>query len=216
MILFKDKYRIPSARLKGWDYRNGGAYFITICIKDRLNHFGECEDGKMILTDAGEIADKYWRTLPDHFNHVGLGEFVVMPNHIHGILVLDPPVETLHCNVLVNPENKMGNNMTVQPDLQSNDRDRMGDKKTLHCNVSTNVEKQFMSQISPKPGSVSTIVRSYKSACTKWINEHLPDLNFQWQERFHDHIIRNHEEYLRIENYIINNPGNWKEDKFYK
>ena len=70
-----------------------------------------------------------------------------------------------------------------------------------------------MAEISPKPNSISTIIRSYKSAVTKHANRlNLPN---GWQERFHDHIIRNKEEYERISNYIINNPKNWKEDRFF-
>lgn len=181
MTLYNNKYRIEPARLKNWDYRNAGPYFITICVKDRACHFGRCSDGKMILNEVGQIAYKYWLEIPDHFPYVSLGEFVIMPNHTHGILILDSPiVETLQCNVST-------------------------DKK----------QNQFMSGISPKSGSVSTIIRSYKSACTKAINLKFPELHFKWQERFHDRIIRNYDEFVKIENYIINNPQNWTEDNFY-
>ena len=70
-----------------------------------------------------------------------------------------------------------------------------------------------MANLSPKPGSLSTIIRSFKSAVTKWGNEN--KLSFGWQSRFHDHIIRDNNEFIRIINYIINNPVNWKKDKFY-
>lgn len=118
-----------------------------------------------------------------------------MPNHMHGILILgeiEIPsagssfVETLHCNVSTNDDN--GNN---------------------------NDKNQFMSSLSPKPGSVSTIIRSYKSACTKHMNQLQPELNFKWQERFYDHIIRSDDDFKRIANYIVNNPKNWVEDRFF-
>jgi putative transposase len=76
-------------------------------------------------------------------------------------------------------------------------------------------KNESMANISPKSGSVSTIIRSYKSACTKQINLLRPALNFKWQERFHDHIIRTEDDFIRIENYIINNPKNWLQDKFH-
>ena len=181
MTLFKNKYRIESARLKNWDYRNGGAYFITICTKDCQCFFGECRDGNMNLSDAGTIAEQYWAEIPNHFQQVQLGAYIVMPNHVHGILILDGTLKLQH-------------GMT-----------------TNHPNE---IKNQSMSKISPEPGSVSTIIRSYKSECTKYIRNNI-DSYFSWQSRFHDHIIRNQDEYIRIENYIVNNPKNWDEDKFF-
>ena len=135
----------------------------------------------MHLFNVGMLANQYWMEIPLHFARVRLGAHVVMPNHVHGILILESAaVETLHCNV-----------------------------------STTNTTNQFMSDISPKPGSVSTIVHTYKSACTNYINKQFSALNFGWQERFHDHIIRNETEYARIENYIVNNPANWVTDKFF-
>ena len=93
--------------------------------------------------------------------------------------------------------------------------------ETLHATSLPATQKnQFMSAISPKSNSVSTIIRSYKSAVTKHCNRlKLTDENgliFAWQTRFHDHIIRNDVEYQRINDYIENNPLNWEYDKFYK
>ena len=78
----------------------------------------------------------------------------------------------------------------------------------------TTAENEFYSDISPKPGSVSTIVRSFKSSCSKEINLKRPELNFIWQPRFYDIIIRNRLAHKSIRNYIVNNPKNWKEDLF--
>ena len=75
---------------------------------------------------------------------------------------------------------------------------------------------QFMSEISPKPGTLSTIIRSYKSACTTTINDIYKEFSFSWHPRFHDHIIRDNESYERISNYIKNNPKNWENDELYK
>ena len=77
----------------------------------------------------------------------------------------------------------------------------------------TNNKNQLMSSISPKLNSVSTIIRSYKSAVTK--HAHRLGFEFEWQSRFHDHIIRDSDEYQRIFDYISLNPENWKKDKFY-
>ena len=82
---FQGKYRIASARLQSWDYGANGAYFITICTKNRKYFFGEIENHQMILNDIGKLAEKYWIEIPAHFTFIELGEFVIMPNHTHGI-----------------------------------------------------------------------------------------------------------------------------------
>ena len=76
-------------RLPGWDYSTEGVYFITICCNDRESSFGRLIDNKMILSVIGEMASRFWKEIPEHFNHVRLDEFVIMPNHIHGIIILD-------------------------------------------------------------------------------------------------------------------------------
>jgi len=86
--LYKNKYRIPSTRLQGWNYSSVGAYFITICTKNREHFFGKVQAGKMVLSPIGIIADILWHEIKNHAENVDLEEFVVMPNHIHGILVL--------------------------------------------------------------------------------------------------------------------------------
>ncbi|MBW4542795.1 MAG: hypothetical protein KME43_27265 [Myxacorys chilensis ATA2-1-KO14] len=85
MTLYKNKYRIESARKPGWDYAGNGAYFITICTQNRQHFFGNIQNGIMDLSIAGEIAQKLWWEIPDRFPHVQLNAFIVMPNHIHGI-----------------------------------------------------------------------------------------------------------------------------------
>jgi putative transposase len=100
MALFKNKYRIESIRLKGWDYRNPGYYFVTICTKNREPYFGHIINGEMHLSPVGEIAVQCWREIPYHHTGVGLDEFVIMPNHAHGIIVICNPVGTLYATSL--------------------------------------------------------------------------------------------------------------------
>ena len=102
MDKFKNKYRIPSARLRSWNYGSNGAYFITICTKNRKHFFGEivetlhcnvstmhCNVSTMQLNEIGQLAEKFWLEIPTHFPFIELGNFVVMPNHTHGILIID-------------------------------------------------------------------------------------------------------------------------------
>jgi len=196
MKRYRNKYRIASARAQWWDYGWNGAYFITICTQNRAHFFGEIVGGNMHVSPLGAIADVLWHEIPNHAPFVELGDFVVMPNHIHGILILDKP----------DGVNEMGGN-------DGTDTDTVG-VETLHA---TSLQQQpgkneKMAAISPKSNSVSTIIRSYKSAVTKHANR--LGLENGWQARFHDHIIRNDAEYQRISDYIVNNPQNWNNDKF--
>ncbi|KFF07421.1 transposase [Flavobacterium reichenbachii] len=86
---FQNKYRISSIRAQWWDYGWNGAYFITICTQEREHYFGKIQNSKMVLSEAGIIADILWYQIPIHHKNVELGDFVVMPNHIHGILIID-------------------------------------------------------------------------------------------------------------------------------
>ena len=115
MDKFKNKYRILSARLQSWDYSANGAYFITICTKNRQHFFGEIVDmpnlgvsnnnnnlgvSTMQLNELGQLAEQYWLQIPNHFPFIELGNFVVMPNHTHGILIIDKPIVTDVVNLL--------------------------------------------------------------------------------------------------------------------
>lgn len=182
--LFKNKYRIESARLKNWDYGKNGLYFITIKTFKNQPFFGKIVEKKMQLSDIGILAEKFWQEIPEHFPHVKLFNFVIMPDHTHGIIMIDKLIDN------------------------DDSTNKIGDiAETLHCNVSTGVKNQFMAQKSPKSGSISTIIRSYKSVVSKHARKINP--NFEWQSRFHDSIIWNKKSFERIQNYITNNPANF-------
>jgi hypothetical protein len=86
---FQNKYRIASARLQNWDYRWNAPYFVTICTQNREHYFGEIINHKMHLSKQVVLADIFWHEIKNHAENVGLDEFIVMPNHIHGILILN-------------------------------------------------------------------------------------------------------------------------------
>jgi putative transposase len=89
VALYKGKYRAESTRLSGWDYGATGWYYITICTRDRQPFFGDIRDGAVRLSPIGESARSFWLEIPSHFPAARLDEFIVMPNHVHGILVLN-------------------------------------------------------------------------------------------------------------------------------
>jgi putative transposase len=168
-----EKHERKSIRLKEFNYSQPGEYFVTICTNNHECMFGTIVNDKMDLNDKGRIIDGCWKGIPEHFLNVELDEYVVMPNHIHGILILNDSVGTRHAVSLL--------------------QERFG---------------------KPVPGSLSTIVRSFKSAVTKQINEmHLTGNAPFWQARYYDRIIRNEKELNNIRDYIANNIVTWASDK---
>ena len=89
MRKFKGKYRVDTFRLRTWDYGWNAAYFVTVKTKNREHYFGKINHGKMELSKIGEIADQCWKDIPNHFPFVKLDAHIVMPNHVHGIVIID-------------------------------------------------------------------------------------------------------------------------------
>jgi REP element-mobilizing transposase RayT len=109
MTLFNNKYRIESARLKGYDYSSPGEYFVTICAGGKVECFGDVVDGEMNRNDVGEIVAEEWQRTQEIRKNVVLDEWVVVPNHFHGIVCIieHASVET-HCNASLQWKNKFG------------------------------------------------------------------------------------------------------------
>ena len=235
---FQNKYRIPSSRLQTWDYGTNGAYFITICTQNREHFFGIVQNGTVQLSEIGKIAEQLWIEIPNQFPFIELGNFVVMPNHVHGMLIINkivsPSVETRF--IASNNIESLDNKETRF--IASNNIESIDNKETrfiasnkIESNVvddindDVNEETRLIASLPNKNGgfsgyknpmlndTISKIIRWYKGRCSfecRKINS-----DFGWQSRFHDHIIRNSISFEIIQNYIFENPLNWKKDKFY-
>ncbi|MFM7895689.1 MAG: transposase [Flavobacterium sp.] len=182
---FKNKYRISSARLQTWDYSNNGAYFITICTQNRHHFFGHIKNQEMQLSEIGKLAEQFWYEIPNHFPMVEFGNFVVMPNHVHGILIIDNSQIPVEMRFIASDNNDENNNIDktrLIASLQGKIGGFSGDKNPMLCD------------------SISKIVRWYKGRCSFECRKIIP--NFAWQSRFHDHIIRNSKSFDNIQNYI--------------
>ena len=185
---YQNKYRIKSARKEGYNYGQNGRYFVTIVTKDRKNHFGEIQNNVMQYSEIGQFALKCWNEIPNHFPFVTLDEFVLMTNHVHGIIEIDkPPVATPISTV-------------ATQDLAS-----------LHkiASLQTN---DYKNKFGPQSKNLASIIRGFKIGITKFARQNTK-IHTVWQPRYHDRIIRNQQEYIRIKKYIINNPLNWNKDK---
>lgn len=152
---------------------------MTICTEDNRCLFGEIRNGIVGLNRVGLKAFKNWEAIPDHFDHVQLDEFIVMPNHLHGLIGIRSSPD-VNCR-----------------DVGSNVSTTMGENKN-----------QRMSEISPKAGSLGTIIRSYKGSVTNWCNKNGRDA-FGWQSKYYDRIVRDKKSLDRIREYIYYNPIRW-------
>ncbi len=215
MTLFKDKYRSETTRLRGWDYASTGWYFVTICTRNRRPFLGQVIGGEMHLSSIGVIAADYWLQIPNHtVGMVDLDAFVIMPNHVHGIIVIHDRSDQEVAGV-----GDVGDNADVGNVGDNADVGSFAAVGTLHCNVPTAandspIVPNPMARISPRAGSLGAIIRSYKSAVSRWCNQN-GHPEFGWQARFYDHIIRNERALNRIRNYIINNPLRWHYDRYF-
>ena len=106
----KERHHRRSIRLPGWDYTRPGAYFVTLCTQDRTHLFGRILDGVMQLNEWGETALRCWQAIPHHFSNTALDEFVIMPNHVHGILWIVNDVGARHAVPLESIRNYIINN----------------------------------------------------------------------------------------------------------
>ncbi|MEW5677166.1 transposase [Flavobacterium enshiense] len=204
MKKFKNKYRIDTARAKWWDYKNEGLYFITICTKNRKHLFGFVKDGEMILNEYGKIVLDCWQDLPNHYPNIVLDEFCIMPNHIHCIVGVD--------NSVFSDYSDYSNHSVYSVET--------GLKPVCTLPVCTlpvcTLSVCTLSAKEVKIHGVFEFIRALKSFSSRKINEVRNCKGVSnWQERFHDHIIRNENEYNRIKNYIVNNPKKWDEDSFF-
>ena len=187
-----DIHHRRSIRLQCYDYSQAGALFVTICTNNRENLFGTIVTGAMQLNDAGKMAERCWVDIPAHFPSVELDEFVIMPNHIHGIIVLTDSITTVGAKDLW-AKNVRAKDIWAK-DIWAKDISPLRDRPT------------------GTSGTIGSIVRGFKIGVTKWFRQQ-NTIHEVWQRNYWEHIIRNETERDRFREYIRNNPARWEQDK---
>ena len=237
--LFRNKYRTGSVRYCGYDYSLPGTYYVTICTKNKTHYFGEVENGKIKFSEIGLIARQMLTEIPVHFPFARLDEFVVMPNHIHAIIVI---------NELQKNQNIFGQNGDSIESSSCDNSSLTGIVEPLHAtalrqpsrniidmdenpfiniidvgkNPSTNNLSGDNEPCTNSPGKTKNIHMSSISPSSGSLATivrsfksavtktiHITNLDFEWQKSFYDHIIRTGIELSRIRNYIKSNPEKW-------
>jgi putative transposase len=208
-----DLHHRRSIRLQGFDYSQPGAYFITMCAHNRECLFGDIIHEKMILNDAGIMTQTIWGEMPFHYKGIEIDEFVIMPNHVHGIVVI----------------NNVGAGPRACPDSTTYGcLDATNGHHILNtCGGSMNGEKIGQAKGLGQPQGVAPtgrlslfdVVYRLKTMTTKRYIDAVKQLGWRsfqgklWQRNYYEHIIRNDVELNGIREYIINNPLNWALDR---
>ena len=200
----KQPYR-RSVRLQSYDYSQSGFYFVTICTQDQKCMFGEIVNDEMYLNGAGSIAQSTWSTLPERFPHVELDQSVVMPNHVHGIVVLAGYTSMRRGDIYTAkvPERFMHAKGKVYQDHTTNMALQHSRINQVHTADAVN-----------RVPTLGEIIRTFKGAATYRIRSE-GKRDFAWLGRYYEHIIRNDDDLDRIRQYIVNNPARWTEDHLY-
>lgn len=195
MIYNPEVHHRQSIRLRHYDYSHAGAYFVTICAWQRECLFGEVMGGEMRLNAFGEILRVEWQLTAMLRDSVALDEFIVMPNHFHAIISINDRRGTA-CRAPGVNDNK--------------DRDQNSEMDQGTARRAPTVELFGR----PVVGSLSTIIRSFKSAVTRHINQQRKNPGAPvWQRNYYERIIRDEAELYALRQYIIDNPREWADDE---
>ncbi len=180
--------------MPGWDYSGNGYYFITLVTQNRECNLGKIIDGKMVLSGFGKIVDAEWNKSFEIRHELFLDEYIIMPNHLHAIVIID--------------------------------KSNIDDGSPVGTYGRTSLRASLRASQTPsffrKPKSISSFIGGFKSIINSKIDDFIDENNLDipkynrnnhfFQPNYHDHIIRNIDEYQRIKNYIINNPSKWDDD----
>lgn len=186
------KHYRRSIRLKGYDYTSPGAYFVTSCSQNRRNIFGEIRNDVMIANPAGQMLELIWHEIPWKFPTVNLDAFVVMPNHVHFIILLTEE--------MIEENRLRGRDLSDRPKWEEKPQALIPRPKRV------------------RQPSLSQVLQWYKSITTAKFRQGVKKAGWPsfsgriWQRNYYEHIVRNERELNAIREYIVHNPLKWLED----
>lgn len=213
-----DAHKRKSIRLKNYNYSKEWLYFITISIKNKLCLFWEIKNSELMLFDSWKMVGEYWSGLENKYDNIKLHDFIVMPNHFHGIIEIIKQNEKCDCKICRGapcgyPNNQNDVNSNIQNDVNSNNQNI--EKSKTHTIQGTHKGCPYGRNI------IWNIIGWFKSITTNRYIENVIKNNWNhfnwklWQRNFYEHIIRDEKWYFKISDYIKNNSVLWEEDKFY-
>jgi REP element-mobilizing transposase RayT len=185
---------MTTRRLAGYDYSQPAGYFVTINSWKRKEIFSSIIDQKIVLSELGRLIHRCWIDLPKHFETIELGDFSIMPNHFHGIIIINYSIRDRFL-----PSASTRSNFVCSENL-------VGAKHASHLPSSSGTTR----------GSLSAIIQAFKSSSTRSIHKNTEYQEIIWQRSFYDHIIRNEKELSKLSEYISINPYDWDEKIFHE
>jgi putative transposase len=190
--------RRRSLRLRHFDYSQAASYFVTICTHERKPILGSVLAGKVILTAAGEAVKATWIRLPDRFPSVVLHEFVVMPNHLHGILTITHPIRP----------KKAGAASSAPTEKTGDGTEQMGTARSGSAQIEDVTGERGGTGV-----SLGKIVRAFKSLSGIEVNRILRRSGGPvWQRNYFEHIVRGEGDFRKTQKYIHENALHWGDD----
>jgi putative transposase len=210
----RNKHHRRSIRLPGYDYASTGAYFVTICVRGGECLLGEVVDGEMQLNDWGQIANESWEWLAEQYSYVSLDAWVIMPNHIHGIIVIqdnDTPGVAGRGGSRTAPTTTAPTTTAPTATAPTTTTPSTTAPSTTTPSTTAPTDKTPTKR---KP--LGRLVGAFKTVSTKRINQlrDMPGVPF-WQRNYWEHVVRNERSLNRIRKYIENNPARWAEDQLH-
>ena len=217
--------RRRSLRLQAYDYAQVGAYFVTISVHERLCLFGEVRDDQMRLSQAGRMAWRIWRQLPQRFPTIQTDAFIVMPNHVHGIILLN---EHPQSDSDTGPDADQGADIPVgAPLVGAQDRDAPGMSRPPVGEPLVGAQRQNapgtrrVPRATPTAGRITLgdVIGAYKSLTTVEYTRGVKTRNWPpfpgrlWHRNYYEHVVRNDESLTRLRRYILGNPTQWAIDR---
>jgi REP element-mobilizing transposase RayT len=196
------KHKRRSIRLPQYDYGDTGAYFVTICTHERVCLFGQVDtyEGAMTLNALGRVVWDEWENTVILRDYVTLDRFVVMPNHVHGM-------------IWITDSNNQWENITENIDISDVGAQRDINVPDVGAWRAMPLQRKFSK---PIPHSLPTIIGAFKSAVTRKINQHRNTPGaLVWQRNYWERVIRNENELNATRMYIATNPARWQQDKLY-
>lgn len=195
--------------LNNFDYSSDGAYFFTICTKNKEHFFGEIKNGVMCVNTVGKIAWKCWKKIPEHFPNVKLQEFIVMPNHIHGVLWIQSKETGNAERDYHHSKDEKCRGRISSPHRENNIKNVVLEKQNIKRNE--NIRPLHSPMSDAKSEFLSSIIREFKMSVTKYCNQ--KNISFTWQKSFYNRIIRNKKELETFCKYTKYSPVNWEKDE---
>jgi putative transposase len=206
-----DIHHRRSIRLTGYDYSQCGYYFITVCTQGQRCLFGEIEKGRMILNDAGKMISCWWNELKNKYPNIEIDEYVVMPNHCHGIINI---VGTVGAD-------PVGADLRVCPNRKVEQGGRK-ESKGEHIGSPQQGSPVQGSPVRPVQGRpIYKMVQWFKTMTTNEYIRNVKQNHWEpfdgrlWQRNYYEQIVRDKNSLSRIREYIIDNPYQWQQDRLF-